>query len=48
MPTTDFQSVDDYIASQPEAVQSALAQVRDAIRKAVPKAEESISCPAAR
>jgi len=43
MPTTDFQSVDDYIASQPEAVQSALEQVRDAIRKAVPKAEESIS-----
>ena len=40
---TDFQSVDQYIASQPEAAQSILAEVRAAIRKAVPAAEESIS-----
>src|SRR6185503_10392364 len=36
-------SVDDYIASQPEAVQGALDRVRSAIRKAVPGAEEVIS-----
>jgi uncharacterized protein YdhG (YjbR/CyaY superfamily) len=40
---TDFQSVDQYLASQPEAAQSILAEVRAAIRKAVPAAEESIS-----
>jgi uncharacterized protein YdhG (YjbR/CyaY superfamily) len=39
----DFKSVDDYIASQPEAVQSALKLVRSTIRKAVPGAEEVIS-----
>jgi len=37
-------SVDEYIASQPEAAQTALERVRAAIRKAVPGAEESISC----
>jgi uncharacterized protein YdhG (YjbR/CyaY superfamily) len=36
-------SIDDYIASQPEAVQAILVRVRAAIRKAVPRAEESIS-----
>jgi uncharacterized protein YdhG (YjbR/CyaY superfamily) len=35
--------VDDYIASQPEAVRTALARVRNAIRKAVPEIEEVIS-----
>jgi uncharacterized protein YdhG (YjbR/CyaY superfamily) len=35
--------VDEYIAAQPEAAQSALRRVRSTIRKAVPKAEESIS-----
>ena len=40
---TDFKSVDEYIASQPEAVQAILGSVRSAIRKAVPGAEESIS-----
>jgi len=39
----DFKSVDEYIASQPAAVQSVLTQVRAAIRKALPKAEEMIS-----
>ena len=43
MAKTDFKSVDEYIASQPEAVQGILAQVRSAIRKAVPEAQEIIS-----
>ena len=40
MAKNDFKSVDEYIASQPAAVQSVLTQVRAAIRKALPKAEE--------
>jgi uncharacterized protein YdhG (YjbR/CyaY superfamily) len=36
-------SVDEYIASQPEAVRGKLGRVRSAIRKAVPGAEEVIS-----
>jgi uncharacterized protein YdhG (YjbR/CyaY superfamily) len=36
-------SVDEYIGSQPEAVQSLLGLVRTAIRMAVPKAEEVIA-----
>jgi uncharacterized protein YdhG (YjbR/CyaY superfamily) len=43
MARTDFKSVDDYIASQPEAAQDMLGRVRRAIRKAVPDAEEVIS-----
>ena len=39
----DIESVDEYIAAQPEAAQAALDRVRRTIRKAVPKAEESIS-----
>ena len=35
-------SVDDYIATQPEAVRPKLEQVRDAIRRAVPDAVEVI------
>ena len=38
-----FQSVDQYIASQPEAARGTLQRVRAAIRKAVPAAEETIS-----
>jgi uncharacterized protein YdhG (YjbR/CyaY superfamily) len=38
-----FGSVDEYIALQPEAVQGILKQVRSAIRKAVPEAQELIS-----
>ena len=38
-----FQSVDGYIASQPEAARGVLQRVRGAIRKAVPAAEETIS-----
>jgi len=40
---TDFKSVDEYVASQPKAVQEALKRVRSAIRRAVPEAEEVIS-----
>src|SRR5712692_5289730 len=43
MAKTHFTSVDEYIASQPEAVQGVLERVRSAIRKAVPGAEEVIS-----
>jgi uncharacterized protein YdhG (YjbR/CyaY superfamily) len=43
MAKTHFQSVDDYIALQPEAVRGLLKRVRSTIRKAVPEAEESIS-----
>jgi uncharacterized protein YdhG (YjbR/CyaY superfamily) len=40
---TDFKSVSEYIASQPDGVQSVLNRVRRTIRKAVPGAEETIS-----
>lgn len=43
MAGTDFKSVDDYIAAQPEAVQRILGQVRSAICKAEPAACEVIS-----
>jgi uncharacterized protein YdhG (YjbR/CyaY superfamily) len=43
MAKTDLKSVDEYIASQPEAAQGALKLVRRAIRKALPAAEEVIS-----
>ena len=43
MAKTNFRSVDDYIASQPEATQAVLKRVRGIIRKALPAAEEVIS-----
>jgi uncharacterized protein YdhG (YjbR/CyaY superfamily) len=43
MAKTDFKSVDDYIASQPEAIQAILTRVRRTICKAVPGAREVIS-----
>ena len=43
MAKTGVTSVDEYIASQPEAVQDILRRVRSTIRKAVPAAEEVIS-----
>ena len=43
MAKTEIESVDAYMALQPEAVQGILRSVRNAIRKAVPSAEESIS-----
>jgi uncharacterized protein YdhG (YjbR/CyaY superfamily) len=43
LPQTNFRTVDDYMALQPAAALRVLERVRDAIRKAVPGAEESIS-----
>ena len=43
MANTAINSVEQYIASRPEAVRVVLTQVREAIRRALPKAEESIS-----
>ncbi len=43
MANNDFKSVDEYIASQPEAVQDVLGRVRATIREAVPAAQEVIS-----
>jgi uncharacterized protein YdhG (YjbR/CyaY superfamily) len=43
MATTDFKSVEAYIAAQAEPVQEILQRVRSAIRKAVPGLEEVIS-----
>jgi uncharacterized protein YdhG (YjbR/CyaY superfamily) len=43
MAKTDFKSVDEYIAAQPEAVRDLLALVRSTICKAAPQAEEVIS-----
>jgi len=40
---TDFTSVDQYLATQPEAARAVLTQVRGIIRKAVPGAAEVIS-----
>ena len=43
MAKTDFKSVDEYIATFPEGVQTILQRVRSTIRKALPGAEEAIS-----
>jgi uncharacterized protein YdhG (YjbR/CyaY superfamily) len=43
MAKTNFQSIKEYIASKPSETRRILKQVRDAIRKAVPAAEEGIS-----
>jgi uncharacterized protein YdhG (YjbR/CyaY superfamily) len=43
MAGTRCKSVDEYIASKPEAVQGVLERVRRAIRKVVPAAQEEIS-----
>jgi uncharacterized protein YdhG (YjbR/CyaY superfamily) len=39
----EYGSVEDYIAAQPESVRASLHEVRTAIRKAIPEAEEFIS-----
>jgi uncharacterized protein YdhG (YjbR/CyaY superfamily) len=39
----EIASVEEYIAAQPPTAQRALNRVRNAIRSAVPKAEESLS-----
>ena len=43
MGMTSFASVTDYLASQPVEARSTLRKVRAAIRKALPKAEETLS-----
>ena len=43
MAKTGFKSVDEYIASQPEATRGVLERVRRTIRKALPESEEVIS-----
>jgi uncharacterized protein YdhG (YjbR/CyaY superfamily) len=43
MKTTKAKDVDQYIAGFPKEVQKVLEQVRETIRKAAPKAEETIS-----
>ena len=43
MAKTNFRSVDEYIATHPEEVQSILQRVRSTIRKAVPAAQEGIN-----
>lgn len=43
MASTDYKSVEEYIAAQPEPAAACLREVRKAIRKALPKAEETIS-----
>jgi len=43
MAKTDFQSVDDYLATMPEATRQVLGEVRSIIRKTLPEAEEVIS-----
>jgi uncharacterized protein YdhG (YjbR/CyaY superfamily) len=43
MITRKFKNIDDFIISQPEDVQSKLKNIRNLIRKAVPKSEEAIS-----
>ena len=43
MAKTDFKSVDEYIASQPETVRGVLERLRSIILKAMPGVEEVIS-----
>jgi len=40
---TEFKSIDDYIAAQPDNVKASLEKLRQTIRKAAPDAEEVIS-----
>lgn len=43
MANTDYRSVEDYINAQPEGTRAVLQQVREAMREALPGAEEVIS-----
>jgi uncharacterized protein YdhG (YjbR/CyaY superfamily) len=43
MPGAPARTVDEYIASKPAAAQQTLNQVRSAIQRAIPRAEETIS-----
>jgi len=43
MAMTEYASIGEYIAAQPKATQGVLKKVRSTIRKALPKAKESLS-----
>jgi uncharacterized protein YdhG (YjbR/CyaY superfamily) len=43
MANTDFKSVDEYLAKQPERVRAVVQRVRGIIKKALPDADEVIS-----
>ncbi len=43
MPRTNFKSIDEYIAAQPDLLQDVLRRVRKTIQSALPDAEETIS-----
>jgi len=43
MPARQFETVDEYLAAQPEAAGRVLRRLRNAIRKAVPRAQETIA-----
>ena len=43
MAMTKYKSVDEYIGSFPANIHAALTKIRTTVRKAVPKAEETIS-----
>lgn len=43
MTRAKFETIDAYIAAQPKEVQSILKKLRQTIRRAAPKAEETIS-----
>jgi uncharacterized protein YdhG (YjbR/CyaY superfamily) len=43
LPKKEFKTTDEYIASFPQNVQTALQQVRQAIKEAAPQAQEVIS-----
>ncbi|MET0660244.1 MAG: DUF1801 domain-containing protein [Steroidobacteraceae bacterium] len=43
MSSTNYESVDEYIAAQPESSRAVLERVRATIRKALPRATEAIS-----
>lgn len=43
MAKTDFQSIDEYIATFPKQIQARLQEIRQIIHAAVPEAEETIS-----
>src|SRR5690606_8007251 len=43
MAKTDFQSIDDYIASRDESEREVLQRIREAVRAGAPEAEEVIS-----
>ena len=43
MAKTDFQSIDDYIASRDESEREVLQRIREAVRAGAPEAEGVIS-----